>query len=158
MTKYFDSISSEDKEILAEAFINITLLIASSDNKLTQKEIDEAVNTIKVRGYEANSLFSEFYDQINLTFKDDLEKASHEHNIDKKELDYYTRKISRVNAILERLPTAVAKQLIKDYKSFAHRIANSDGGILGFAKISIEERNLIALPMIMPIVHDEEEE
>lgn len=71
MTKYFDSISSEDKEILAEAFINITLLIASSDNKLTQKEIDEAVNTIKVRGYEANSLFSEFYDQINLTFKDD---------------------------------------------------------------------------------------
>ena len=48
MTKYFDSISSEDKEILAEAFINITLLIASSDNKLTQKEIDEAEYYFKV--------------------------------------------------------------------------------------------------------------
>ncbi|MCO6461536.1 MAG: hypothetical protein J5I59_09040 [Saprospiraceae bacterium] len=158
MAKYFDSISSEDKQILKEAFVNITLLIASSDNKLTQKEIDEAVNTVKVRGYEANSLFSTFYDEINATFREDLEKASHEHSIEKKEIDYYARKISRVNPILERLPSSVAKKLYKDYKSFAHRIANADGGFLGFAKVTIEEKNLIRLPMIIPAWHDDEEE
>jgi len=60
--------------------------------------------------------------------------------------------------VLEMLPNSVAKRLYKDYLSFAHRIANASGGVLGFGTISREERNLIHLPMIHPIIDEEEEE
>jgi len=158
MAKYFDMISQDDKQILQETFVYITLLVASAENELTDPEIHEAVNTIKVRGYEANHLFHEFYDEIGQTFEADLSKARSEHEINRASEDYYARRISRVNEVLEKLPVSVAKRLYKDYKSFAHRIANADGGILGFGTISREERNLIELPMIIPVVHDDEEE
>ena len=68
MTKYFDTITSDERKILKDTFVYITLLIASAENKLTAAEKEEAIKTIKVRGYEANSLFSEFYDEINESF------------------------------------------------------------------------------------------
>lgn len=158
MTKYFDTITSDERKILKDTFVYITLLIASAENKLTAAEKEEAIKTIKVRGYEANSLFSEFYDEINESFASDLEHASVEHSISRDAIDYYSRKISLVNDVLEKLPSYVARQLYKDYRRFSHRIANADGGILGFAKVSIEERNVMDLPMIHPIEADDEEE
>ncbi len=158
MTKYFDSISSDEKKVLKDTFVYITLLIASAENKLTLAEKEAAIKTIKVRGYEANSLFNEFYDEINNTFAEELEQASAEHKISRDEIDYFSRKISQVNEVLEKLPSYVARQLYNDYKRFSHRIANADGGILGFAKVSIEERNVVDLPMIHQIEFDDEVE
>lgn len=158
MTKYFNALTSDEKKILKDTFVYITLLIASAENKLTQAEKDAAIKTIKVRGYEANSLFSEFYDEVNETFTADLDHATMGHSINRDAIDFYSRKISQVNDVLEKLPSYVARQLYNDYKRFSHRIANADGGILGFAKVSIEERNVVDLPMIHPIEIDDEEE
>ncbi len=99
MTKYFDSISSDEKKVLKDTFVYITLLIASAENKLTLAEKEAAIKTIKVRGYEANSLFNEFYDEINNTFAEELEQASAEHKISRDEIDYFSRKISQVNEV-----------------------------------------------------------
>lgn len=158
MTKYFDTLSDEEKQTLQNAFVSITLLIASAENELTAEEKAEAINTIKVRGYEANHLFHEFYDEMGRDFEQKLENASSKHIISQENEDIFAREISQVNPILDKLPNSIAKRIYKDYLSFAHRIANASGGVLGFATISREERNVIGLPMIHPIIDEEEEE
>ena len=158
MAKYFDTISQDDKQILKDTFVSITLLIAAAESEITEAEISEAVNTIKVRGYEANHLFHEFYDEIGQDFAQNLDNARASVVISRESEDIYANQISKVNRVLEMLPNSVAKRLYKDYLSFAHRIANASGGVLGFGTISREERNLIHLPMIHPIIDEEEEE
>lgn len=158
MAKYFDTLSQEDRQILKDTFVSITLLIASAESEITEAEIAEAVNTIKVRGYEANHLFHEFYDEIGQDFAQNLETAKNANPISREAEDLYANQISKVNAILEKLPNSISTRLYKDYLSFAHRIANASGGVLGFGTISREERNLIHLPMIHPIINEEEEE
>ncbi len=158
MTKYFDIISNEEKLTLQNAFISITMLIASAEGQLTVEELTEAVNTIKVRGYEANHLFHEFYDEMGHDFSQKLQNAASQHIISRDSEDLFAREISQVNAVLEKLPNSVSKRVYRDYLSFAHRIANASGGVLGFGTISNEERKLLHLPMIHPIIDEEEEE
>ena len=158
MTKYFDTLSDEEKQTLQNAFVSITLLIASADSKLTEEEKAEAINTIKVRGYEANHLFHEFYDEMGRDFAQKLENAASTHVVSRDNEDIFAREISQVNPVLDKLPNSISKRIYKDYLSFAHRIANASGGILGYATISREERNLLGLPMIHPIIDEEEEE
>lgn len=157
MAKYFDKLSAEELNILKEAFVDITLLIASADNKITPQELEEATNTIRVRGYEANHLFHEFYDKVNNDFEEQLNQAIQNRDVSEDATDFYSRKIARVNGVFEKLPNSISKRLYRDYLSFAKRIANASGGILGFAKITPMERNLMALPMIFPVVDEEEE-
>jgi len=158
MAKYFDTLSQEDRQILKDAFVSITLLIASAEGNLNDAEINEAINTIKVRGYEANHIFYEFYDEIGQDFTQKLTDALATATISRESEDLYANQISRVNAVFDKLPNSVSRRLYQDYLSFAHRIANASGGILGFGTISREERNLIHLPMILPIISEEEEE
>lgn len=73
-------------------------------------------------------------------------------------IDYYSLKIIIINYVLDNLPSYVSRQLYNDYIIFSHLIANADFCILGFAKVSMEERNVMDLPMIHPIEADDEEE
>ena len=66
--------------------------------------------------------------------------------------------LSQLNPILAALDPAIGAYLYKSYKSYAHRIATSSGGILSFFTISAEEKKWVDLPMLAAIVYNPEEE
>jgi|GEM_PF-1598629 hypothetical protein len=149
--KYIDQVSDDEMHLLEEAFSWILLLLATTREKLGQIEYMEASHTIKVRGYEENHMFHRFYDIVNRKFETSVHSWMGRIGVSKSAATEYEKLLAHVNPVLAKMPHPVARQLYKDYISYAHRIANASGGILGFMKISKAEAELMKLSMITPI-------
>lgn len=156
--KYINEVSDAEMQILEDAFAWILLLLSTPKEKLNQIDYLEASHTIKVRGYEENHMFHRFYDIVNQRFDTSLHSWMSRVGVSKGAAGEYERLLSQVNGIFAKMPHPVARQLYKDFISYAHRIANASGGILGFMRISKAEADLMKLSMITPVKALEGEE
>lgn len=157
MSTYFETLNETEITALKDAFVYITVMVAGADGHIGINEIEEAEHTIKVRGYEANNLFHLFYDEIYKDFKVKVESTRDLNGIGEESNIIYAEKLSAVNPILAKLPHNIARHLYKDLLSFSHRIANAEGGVLGFRKVGSEEQKVYNLPMIEKISPTDEE-
>jgi len=69
-----------------------------------------------------------------------------------------TFKLAKVNPILSKMDNSVAFKLYESYLTFSKHVAKASGGFLRFATISKEEKSLMNLEMIKPIILEIEEE
>lgn len=156
---YFENLDQSEVTQLEDAFTWIYLLLATTTEKAGSLEQQEALHTVKVRGYEENHLFYQFYDQVHAKMEVNIQSWMDRMGVKHNAAEDYERLLTQLNPILAKLKPPVARRMYKDYLSYADRIANASGGFLGFGRISKAEHDLIGLPMITPIapVEDEEE-
>lgn len=156
--KYFNVLNQEEIDLLGDAFSWILLLLSLDSGRITIPEQNEAAHTLKVRGYEENHLFYQFYDQVSSQFDVRTESWKDRIGLGADARQRYEELIAKLNPTLAKLSPPVGRRMYKDYLTFAHRIANASGGFMGFGKISKSEKAIIGLPMLTPILPTEEEE
>lgn len=156
--KYFNILSEDEIQTLQDSFSWILLLLSVENGQLGETEKSEAEHTVKVRGYEENHLFFQFYDRVSENFDVNTQSWMERVGLSPDSAIRYEELLGNLNPILSKLTPAVARRMYKDLLSYTYRIANASGGFLGFGRISKAEKSVINLPMINPISPTEEEE
>jgi hypothetical protein len=159
MIPQFKNLDENEKNLMIEAPILITILIAGSDGEINEKEIDWGAKLAHLRALKEDSILHYFYKEVDLIFnssvKDYLESLP-------KEVEERSNKISdllsQLNEIFPKLDKGFAAELYKSFITYATQVAKSSGGILGYAAISPEEQRWLGLEMIDPVVIVEESE
>lgn len=159
MIKNFDHIATEELAKLKAAVAEITVLIAGADGEIDKAEKAWAEKVTQIRSYKMHKDLIEFYQEVGRTFHDDLDNLidSLPGSVSERQAILETH-LSRLNSILPKLSPKVGKMLYNSYLSFAKHVATASGGILGFFSVGPKESQLLNLPMITPIVFEEEEE
>lgn len=153
MKELFDLISNEEKQQLVDTVSYITVLIAGSESKIDQKEIEWAEKLTKIRSFAHHKSLQAFYETVGLDFHDKLQDLieSVPDNVSMR-TQFLSDKIALTNPILQKLPIEYGALLYRSFTSFAKHVAKASGGFLGIGSISAAEAPLIKLSMLTPII------
>ncbi len=158
MIPQFANLSEAETQLMHDAIPMITVLIAGADGNIDPEETAWAEKLTNIRSYSFHESLQPFYEKVGETFSDkttDLIKSLPGSVNSRTET--ISAELSKLNGILANLEPEFAKRYYDSLVSFAKHVAKADGGFLGFGSISKEEAALIELPMITPIVLDDEE-
>jgi hypothetical protein len=159
MTEYFKSLTESDYKKLKDAIALITIYIAGVDGEIDQEEIQWAEKVTKIRSYKMSEDLKGFYQEVGIDFHEVLESYINSFPRDPQARNkIIAGRLETLNPILAKLDNKVAAHLYESYKSFAVHVAKSTGGFLGFFAINPQEKKILGLDMITPIVNMDEEE
>ena len=157
MIPQFKKLNPDEIELLCDVFPLITLLIGYADGKLDEDEIAWADKITQMRSYSQHESVHEYYEEVHDKFQEKLTNMQNSLPSDNEErLQAISQRLSGLNKILPKLDKVLAWRIYHNLLSFAEHIAKASGGFLGWNSISLEEKKLIKLEMIKPIVLEEE--
>ncbi len=158
MTYQFDGLTAEETQALIDAVPLVTVLIAGADGNIDADEKEWATKLTEIRSYAHPESLHEYYQSVGAQYAGKLDEV-----IESMPKDVATRnqqisdQLGQLNGILQKLDINLAYSLYKSLTSFAEHVAKASGGFLRFGAISSEEAKFVNLPMITPIVIEEEE-
>ncbi|MEM9548138.1 MAG: hypothetical protein AAGA77_19310 [Bacteroidota bacterium] len=158
MTTYFNALSNEEYDKLKDAISLITVYIAGADGNIDSEELEWAEKITSIRSYSTPDGLKEFYESVGLDFQERVDNyistlADLDHRNSTAE-----QKLAALNPILAKLDPKIGARLYKSYITFAEHVAKASGGFLGFFSIGPEEKAVLDLKMIEPIIYTEEED
>jgi hypothetical protein len=127
----------------------ITILIAGADDDIEEKETDAASKMTKLRSEMGDDELHAYYHEVNEHFDTVLRLLLDQYpRMAESRNPIIAKQLEEVNTILAKLEPGFAASFYKSIKSFAKRVAESAGGVLGFASVSKEEKQWMGLDMI----------
>lgn len=153
-----DILTTDQYKELKDALSLITVLVAGADGEIDSQELNWAEKLTHIRSYANPEDLNSFYEDVEKTFHDDLEGLIRDLPktvADREEI--ITKKLSSLNKIFPLLDNSTAHMLYESFTSFAEHIAKASGGFFRFGAVSHEEKHWISLPMIEPIILQEED-
>ncbi|MDL5047846.1 hypothetical protein QQ054_17660 [Oscillatoria amoena NRMC-F 0135] len=145
----FEPLTQDEKEMMLKAPALIAVLIAGADNTIEQQELNHAVKLVNIKAFSEKLDLQPYYHEVENTIQQDIEEAiaalpqsSAERNA------IINDELAKLNTVLPRLKHKFAHDIYNSWKSFAHSVARSWGGILGINAVSEHEKQWIDLPMI----------
>ncbi len=158
MLDKFTGIDEAEKKQLICAISKITVLIAGADGMIDTAETEWAIKLTKIRSYATEDALKDFYKEVGKTFDEDLHSLinSVPYGVEMR-TKLLVEWLTDLNSPLSKLPNELAANLYHSYTTFAKHVAEASGGFLRMWSISGEEKKLINLPMLTPIVHIEKE-
>ena len=156
MTEKFKVLSEAEFDKLKDAISLITVYIAGADGEIETEELKWAEKITSIRSYFADNDLKKFYAEVGIDFKERVIKYAK--TLDQLEVRNQTveQKLAELNPIMAKLKPRVGAALYKSYISLANHVAKASGGFLGFFSISAEEKAILDLKMINPIVWEVE--
>jgi len=159
MLDNFTGINEAEKKQLVDAIAQITVLIAGADGTIDTAETAWASKVTKIRSYASDEMLHDFYKEVGKTFEEDLNDTIKNAPDDTEQrTKMLADQLAALNGPLAKIPHLLAVHLYESYTTFAKHVAEASGGFLRMWSISGEEKKLIELPMITPIVHIDGEE
>ncbi|MFK8103403.1 MAG: hypothetical protein AB8G15_12795 [Saprospiraceae bacterium] len=158
MQTNLDRLSEEEKQELYDAIPLITILIAGADGNIDEEELEWSKKLTHIRSYSTGEQLQVFYSKIEADLQDKLKRWQDALPKDVKERQAsISARLSQLNPILAKMDVEAGAVFYQHLTSFAKHVAKASGGFLGFGSISKEEEELINLPMVTPIVIEEDE-
>lgn len=161
MIRALEHLSKTEIEQLIDAIPLITILIGGADGVLDKDEKEWAKKITEIRTYNNQENLNEFYKMVGEVYSKKLDAFSESlPNHIEDRTKHISEKLTDLNEIMSKLDNDFGSQLYESYVSFAGHVAKASGGFLRFFNVSSEEKKLIDLPMltpIVPIVSDSEE-
>lgn len=149
MIKEFFVLTEEERNIMMDTPVLITILIAGADGKIDEKEKEWAYKVKVFRSNKEDSRLSSYFTEVGEIFKDRLEELIDElpDNIGERN-SKITSRLEKLNDIFPKLDKNFAVEFYKNMLSYAEQIAKASGGVLGYSSISPEERKWLGLEFI----------
>jgi hypothetical protein len=153
------NLPANELQELLDAIPVITLLIAGADGEIEVEELAHSEKITKIRGYSGGEIMQDFYDKVGEDYNERLNRWLKVVPTDtaERKVDLSNR-LEKLNPILAKLTPVLGAEMYKSFTSFAMHVAKASGGFLGFGKINTEEAELVDLPMLTPIIVDNEED
>jgi len=157
MTEHFNVLSAAEYGQLKDMISLITIYIANADGEVDEEETQWAEKVTKIRSYNLPEDLRSFYSDVGADFQDkiDVLRASLP-SAQEERMAALEAKMADINPVLAKLDSELGAEMYSSFRSFAKHVAKASGGFLGFFSIGPKEAELIELPMITEITHEEE--
>ncbi|UXP31702.1 hypothetical protein N6H18_15235 [Reichenbachiella agarivorans] len=149
MVEEFKTLRDDEIEVLLNAPVLVSVMIAGADDKIDKDEITQAVEIANSKQSRAREQLIDYYREVGKDFQTKFEKyvAEMPDNADAR-TEMITQELRKLNHILPKLDHTFAIKLYASLKDMAKKIAEASGGILGYMSVSYEEAKLMELRMI----------
>ena len=152
-------LDEDEIQELYDAIPVITLLIAGADGEIDDLELAHSEKITKIRGFSGHETMQDFYDKVGEDYSERLKRWLKVVPQDTEErTNHLSARIEKLNPILAKLDPESGARMYKSLTSFAKHVAKASGGFLGIGSINKAEAELMDLPMLTPIVVEEEDE
>ena len=142
----FKALSAQEAEKLLQAPAVVVLLVAGADEKVDSKEEGRAQKLVRYRSITAESELQPYYEVVEERFEQDLEQLMQ--GWKPGQVKPLQTKLEELRPIVAKLDERYAKLLKQSWRTLAEQVAKASGGIIGFGRVSDEERKVIDLSMI----------
>jgi tellurite resistance protein len=149
MIREFDKLNTAEIELLHQAPVLVSILIAGADGKIDNKEVKRAISLTEAKQKRTRSRLMEFYAEVGTDFEDKIRIMiqSLPSKVDKRTAEI-SKTLQQLEPILKKVNIQIAKEFYQSLREIATEIAESSGGVLGLKTIGDEEALLVSLPMI----------
>ena len=158
MTENFKVLSDAEYDKLIDAISLITVYIAGADGEIDSDELEWAEKVTSIRAYNTPMDLKKFYEEVGTDFADRVDNYVKTLDTIEHRNSTVEAKLAELNPILAKLDERTGAAMYSSLVSFATHVAKASGGFLGFFSISAEEKALLDLKMIDPIVWEPEED
>lgn len=153
MIKEFTGLSEIEVQLMYDAVPLVTVLIAGADGNIDDDEKEWAKKLTKIRSYSYHESLKEYYKNIGENYQIKVDSMiSHFSDEVNARNEAISAELAKLNDILSKLDPEFAQRFHKSLTTFALHVAKASGGFFRIGSISNEEKALIDLPMINPIV------
>ena len=147
--KKIPGLTDEEVNVLYNAPVWVTLLIAGADSKIDKKEIKEAISVTRLKKKRARKDLIEYYQEVGENFEANLKGHLTLLPKDLKEqAGLLIANLEKLNPVLNKLDHGFAVHYYESLKDLAEKVAHATGGIMGFLAVGYEESKLVGLKMI----------
>lgn len=149
MVEEFKTLRDDEIEVLLNAPVLVSVLVAGADDKIDKDEIAQAVEIANSKQARAREQLIEYYREVGKDFQSKFEAYVKElpNNSDARS-EIITTELRKLNHILPKLDRKFSIKLYASLKEMAKKVAEASGGILGYMSVSYEEAKLMELQMI----------
>jgi len=146
-----DKLSARDRDKLIDAIPLITAYVAFADGSLDASEVNTAkrLATLKKHRKDLSQSVRKYFEEVINTFDDRFEKlvgTLPEEEVPR--MDVLEKKLCGLNGVLEKLDPLHAYELYKTFKSYASRVAKSEGSFLGMGGVGPKQDKAAQLVML----------
>ena len=147
--KEFENLREDEVQVLLDAPVYVSILIAGADGKIDKSERKEAIEVARSKQSIAREELVEYYKMVGESFEgkfnsliESLPEDTKDRNTD------IEQELRKLNFILPKIDRPFAIKFYASLKDLAKKIAEASGGILGYLSVSYEEQTLMELKMI----------
>lgn len=147
--KEFENLREDEVQVLLDAPVYVSILIAGADGKIDKSERKEAIEVARSKQSRAREQLVEYYKMVGESFEgkfnsliESLPEDTKDRNTD------IEQELRKLNFILPKIDRPFAIKFYASLKDLAKKIAEASGGILGYLSVSYEEQTLMELKMI----------
>jgi hypothetical protein len=145
----FEPLTQEEKEMMLKAPALIAVLIAGADDHIEGHELKRAVELVNIRTFSEKLDLQPYYQEVEKTIKKDIDDAIAVLPADEEgRTKVIVGELEKLNRVLSKVKFKFSHDLYVSWKSFAHRVAHSWGGVMGINAVSLHEKKWIDIPMI----------
>ncbi len=131
MIKQFEKLSNEEKELMLQAPILVSVLASSSNHEISKSEKADAIKMAHMKTFTADPLLLEYYKEVEKDFNsyfDSVEKKYTPFNDTNKEA--LKEQIDLVNKVISKLDEEYAKTLHRSLSGYAEHVKKAGRGLL----------------------------
>lgn len=149
MIKEFNTLRDDEIEVLLNAPVLVSILIAGADDNIDKSEIQQAVDIANSKQSRAREQLIDYYKEVGKNFHDKFVKFVNEMpDSPEGRAEIISKELRKLNFILPKIEQKFAIKLHASLKDMAKKVAEASGGILGYMSVSYEEAKLMELKMI----------
>jgi hypothetical protein len=149
MLYQLQKLSEEERIVVQQSPVWVTLLIACADHDIDEVEIDRAKEIVHIKSFTIQNDVKHIYKDLDSHIDEEIDNALRSLPAKGDErLVLLEEHIAKLNHILPKLDSTYATQLYNSLLSLAVSVAKSEGGIFGIQRVSPNEKKYIHLPML----------
>lgn len=150
MKKELAKLTEEERELLLDAPVMITLLLAAADNDFDKRERAQAKDLAQFEPlFPDTPQLYPFYTEVLQRFYSRLAYWMGEYpTLAELRNPIIAKQLEKINDIWPKLSTDFATSLYKSFLRWARLMAEASGGFFGYFTISPAERQWVDLPML----------
>jgi len=149
MLDHIHHLSEEEKNLVLQAPVYVSLLIEGADGHIQQEEQKRILELVHTKTFSEHYELRELYATLNHDLAEHLRQMMAALPEDTNERQaMLSGLLGRLNHIFPQLEKHFARRLYKNLREFAHYIAHADGGFWGISAVSDAEQQWIKLPML----------
>ena len=155
MIREFKNLSEEEARSLIDAPVLVSLLIAGADEEVDEKEKDKSIKIAHFRAQNPESILKDYYAEVDKYFEQSFSQYMESLPKDSSSRNHFiSSRLEKLNEILPKLDNEFACEFYKSLVSYAKRVAEASGGVLGYGSVNAAESEWMDLKMINPPVKE----
>lgn len=125
MEKALNALTAEERGLLIKAPALMSLMAASSDGEITEKEKAEAIELAHMRTFTSPPELRPYYREVEEVFKPELEQYIEKYSpSDETKREAMTNELKRMYEVMDKLNNEYEQKLKDSLKSYADHVGN----------------------------------